>query len=525
MRIPVVLSVALQCCCTLVVGLYPVTDFRSQTIVSIGKHDLQQDPQTNQKEVQELGSVVAKSYEPVSKDESTSWPVIDLNGTTVILSTDNSKSILYLNTTITSNSSSEEHIYPLLLDTGSSMSWIYDESCTSGACSHSSIAKFSFPLSTSTSYSKFSLAYMGDIVSGSVLDTSGPAPNNLQVSVGGGLSLSNYSLGLAQDAPSIFDDFAISGIVGIPATYSGNSNLIHQLYSSGVIEHQQFSILLAPNDTNIQIEDVDGARSSVPSNFGGILSFGSEIPEFQSSETEYVPLQKNKGQYWLVGIENVFLHNSSATTQLVNSYQRSALIDTGTTGIVFPMKDSDTVLAQLFGSSVVSDGQGNYAFPCAESNSATVTFDMGSGILLNISSSSFVGDEYTTQGLEGYCASKIQGTPNASYWVLGAAFLREYYTTFDLDNKRVGFAKANMSNFVLKESTKPTLASNSTESSSPSATFVSSPTKNHSNGNDTNTTATSTSASSRTGSANIANSTHNSSHIVTGLFIFICLFV
>jgi len=44
---------------------------------------------------------------------------------------------------------------------------------------------------------------------------------------------------------------------------------------------------------------------------------------------------------------------------------------------------------------------------------------------------------------QNVCTVLIDGAPNITMWVLGNVFMRYYYTLFDGDNQRIGFALAS----------------------------------------------------------------------------------
>jgi hypothetical protein len=55
---------------------------------------------------------------------------------------------------------------------------------------------------------------------------------------------------------------------------------------------------------------------------------------------------------------------------------------------------------------------------------------------------------YELETLDGtiMCVVRLLGAPGAEGWILGDAFLNRYYTAFDLEGKRLGFAKSSQHN-------------------------------------------------------------------------------
>lgn len=48
----------------------------------------------------------------------------------------------------------------------------------------------------------------------------------------------------------------------------------------------------------------------------------------------------------------------------------------------------------------------------------------------------------TTICFGGFGVGDTYSWSEAPYWILGEVFIRQYYTEFDLENNRIGFAKA-----------------------------------------------------------------------------------
>ncbi|CAN0475085.1 unnamed protein product, partial [Laminaria digitata] len=50
------------------------------------------------------------------------------------------------------------------------------------------------------------------------------------------------------------------------------------------------------------------------------------------------------------------------------------------------------------------------------------------------------GEDYTVCSRWGVCVIKLQPSFGGEFWILGDVFIEAYYTLFDVDNLRVGFA-------------------------------------------------------------------------------------
>lgn len=124
----------------------------------------------------------------------------------------------------------------------------------------------------------------------------------------------------------------------------------------------------------------------------------------------------------------------------MNKNSLSAILDTGTSYIIGPKSEVNTIISRL--SDKYKCYLSNQQFVC-DCDSA---LDMPE-IAFILGEYEFVlkGEHYFwKQG--GRCLLLIASLSEGSMWILGDAFLRRYYTIFDMDNMRVGLVgSANIS--------------------------------------------------------------------------------
>ncbi|KAK6460443.1 aspartic peptidase domain-containing protein [Scheffersomyces coipomensis] len=499
-------------------ALWPVKDFRVDDLndptsktISFNKNLVLQKHQRKQ--------TVLNNQDPDNSNNNNNQnvPIIELGNDVQMLLTDVDNSIYYLMTSIIDTSTNYNEQFPLLLDTGSAISWLYNESCNQNGCNNPNINKFndySKPLSLDSS---FQLSYTGQQVTGNTISL---IHNNIDIVFGNDLTFNNISIGLTNDSPEMFDGYNISGLLGISSSTADSRNLMHQFYVDQVIDQQIFSLfLISANDEDINNSTEYSSSNNLPQDFGGLIIFGSKALDLQSNFTNstqvhYTDILPNDNSYWLINVTNIEVSNLINDISNFNSsstpISRQAIIDTGTTGIVFPVEDADIIHQQLFGDSYITDGQGNYAFPCNSTNGdASIIFNIGD-TQLNLSSTNFMGNAYSTPDLQGYCASKIQGINDYEYWVLGAAFLNKFYTIFDLSNQQLGFGELNINSFQIKNPTP--------SSSSPSSITLSLPTTiTSSYSSSSSSTSKSSSSSSSVSKTNSTNNNSTSNRKVNGV--------
>lgn len=162
---------------------------------------------------------------------------------------------------------------------------------------------------------------------------------------------------------------------------------------------------------------------------GGELTFGAIDHDKYEGELRYAPVTR-KG-YWEVEMTDFALGDKKL------GQKARAAIDTGTSLLAVPTEVADAINESI---GAKRGFRGAYTIDCDRVESLPdVTFTFGGHDF------SLTADDYILQA-QGFCMSAFMGidipAPAGPIWIIGDAFLRAYYTVYDLGRNRVGFAKA-----------------------------------------------------------------------------------
>ena len=170
--------------------------------------------------------------------------------------------------------------------------------------------------------------------------------------------------------------------------------------------------------------------AGTPGKNGGELALGGTDPDHYSGDFNYVPVTKEG--YWQISADSVSIGNST----LRSNFQ--AVVDSGTSLLAFRLADAIHINSQL---NCTDSGIECVFKVCPDFNTLPdLTFILGGrGYVLT-------GKDYILQmesGGQTQCISGIMGMPVLPEHldaIIGDVFMRKFYTTFDVTNKRVGFA-------------------------------------------------------------------------------------
>lgn len=363
--------------------------------------------------------------------------------------------------------SRQQEMY-MLIDSGSANTWVMGSSCQSNACqTHNTFgSEDSSTLKTTTQ--KWSMTYGTGEVDGVVAKDS--------------VQLANYSLsmsfGLASTASDDFNNYPMDGILGLGrSTDATNSQTVMQvLDSQGHLPSNIVGIHLqrssdGTNDGQITFGGVDSSK------FAGKLSYAKTIAT----------------DSWQVAADDAGVDSNA-----VGFTGKTAIVDTGTSYILMPPADADSLHDLIPGSS--QNGE-LYIVPCSSTASVYITI---SGVKYSVSPKDYVG-----KASGSGCQSNIIGHqafgPND--WILGDVFLKNVYTVLDFDNARVGFgtksgavAEGNGSSSSVSSTTTSAPSSStssrplSTTSSAAATTFATSSTRTSGSASSTRSEAAATSS-------------------------------
>lgn len=154
----------------------------------------------------------------------------------------------------------------------------------------------------------------------------------------------------------------------------------------------------------------------------GELTFGAIDHSRYQNELVWHDISR-KG-HWELALEAIHYNNDNVSMVTVNA---GAILDTSSSMILTPLADKiNQKLNAIY-------QNGRYVFPCTHQLDAELCFVFDSRYFC------LGPQDYVVEIEKGHCLSAFVHSP---LWYLGAPFLRKYFTVFDLDNERVGLAKA-----------------------------------------------------------------------------------
>ncbi|KAG0681753.1 Vacuolar protease A [Pichia californica] len=301
--------------------------------------------------------------------------------------------------------------FKVILDTGSSNLWVPSTECSSLACylhekyDHDSSATYS------ANGTSFAIRYGSGSLEGFV---------SQDVLTFGDLTIPNQDFAEATSEPGLAFAFGkFDGILGLAYDTISVNKIVPPIYNAinqGLLDSPQFAFYLG-----------DASKSETD---GGICSIGGYDKSKFNGDITWLPIRRKA--YWEVKFDGIGLGDEYATLQ-----GHGAAIDTGTSLIALPSQLAEILNAQI---GAEKSWNGQYTIECekrAELPDLTFTFD---GYNFTITPY-----DYTLE-VSGSCISAFTPMdfpdPIGPLAIIGDAFLRKYYSIYDLGKDAVGLAPA-----------------------------------------------------------------------------------
>ncbi|XP_061387513.1 lysosomal aspartic protease-like [Musca vetustissima] len=295
----------------------------------------------------------------------------------------------------------------ILFDTGSSNLWVPVAPCAANntACQNHN----TYDPNASSTYvpngEAFSIQYGTGSLTGYLLQDT--------VTVEGLVIQDQVFAGATNEPGNTFVDAPFDGILGmgfVTIAVDSVTPPFYNMYSQGLLGANLFSFYLTRNGTSTD---------------GGALILGGVDPNHYTGEFTFVPVSQEG--YWQFEITSGVVAGVNICDQC------QGIADTGTSLIAVP--DDQYLNVQSAIGAYYSDEFSSFMLDCSTIDSLpVVTFNIGG------TNFTLTGEDYVIE-MEGLCMSAFEDS-GANFYILGDIFIGKYYTVFDMDNLRVGFATA-----------------------------------------------------------------------------------
>ncbi|KAI8918947.1 aspartic peptidase domain-containing protein [Entophlyctis helioformis] len=290
--------------------------------------------------------------------------------------------------------------FKVLFDTGSANFWVPSTRCTDPACMNH--ARFNRRKSSTfrSIESPFSIQYGTGSLTGVF------SADTLRLA---GVAVTNQIFGESITQPGVtFLNAKFDGILGLGFREISIGNVatpFENMLSRRLIPFGIFGFYLTKG----------GAA-------GSTLTLGGIDTSHIAGAISWIPLSRRG--FWEVVLGSATIGNTAIVTNTVR-----AVFDTGTTLIAVPTADANYIHSLL---GAIDFSNGLKLVSCTGLPDITFTFN---GMPFTLTNS-----EYTLPFGFGYCVSAFVGLDLGGIWIFGDAFLKKYYSIFDVANSRVGLA-------------------------------------------------------------------------------------
>ncbi|QDS75845.1 hypothetical protein FKW77_001369 [Venturia effusa] len=250
-----------------------------------------------------------------------------------------------------------------------------------------------------------------------------------------GLTVTNQIVGpITSQSPDLFGkDSEINGVFGMAPRggYRSGNSFLTALVSQGKIPKKTFGLYLSPKkigNAELSIGGIDEARTT-----GNIT---------------YVDVDDTRG-FWSIKFNSVAVNGKM--TDIPSSM---AIADSGTSNMIAPRAHLDKIHPLISPKIMLIDPNGAYGIPCADlpGLNASITIGLGDGLFTipsqELSVGPFAGTPTTGAyaGREGICQTVFNhATAQVPFWVIGGSLMKYYYTVWDMETPRLGWAKTAQS--------------------------------------------------------------------------------
>lgn len=291
----------------------------------------------------------------------------------------------------------------MLLDTGSSDTWVMGTDCKSTACgNHNTFGKVNSDTLKITT-APFSDVYGTGNVSGVIVT------DNVQLA---GMNIP-LTFGVAGTVSDHFASYPMDGLLGLGRPSGSTLNaptFMQALINAKLLPGNIFGLSLQRHS--------DGTMD-------GEINFGAPDKSKYSGDLAY--MQTTNKDNWEIPVDDVVV--GGVPCKLTGN---TAIVDTGTSQMFLPPLQAKILFSKIPGSQQVDTE--TWHVPCDTTTSIEMVFGK---VPFGISPADYVGNPVTGGTM---CACTIFGVKiqTDTQWLLGDVFLKNVYSVFDSDKARIG---------------------------------------------------------------------------------------